>query len=68
MFSKICQGSFSLADIFHFHKYQVLAFSTVPTTSKEQQGSEKFTIWKGLIVKWQSFQVSGKIMYVHISC
>ena len=42
----------SSADIFHFHKYQVLAFVIVLSTPKKEQGSGKFKIWKVLIVKW----------------
>ena len=51
---------FSLADIVQLHKYQVLLFLNVPTTSKRQQGSGKFRIWKVLIVKRRSFQFSTK--------
>ena len=60
VFSKICQKSFSLADIVQLQKYQVFAFINVPTTRKRQQGSGKFRIWKFLIVKWWSFQFSAK--------
>ena len=56
----IYQKSFSLADIFPFHKYQVIAFFNVLATSKRQQSSGKFRIWKVLIVKWPSFQFSAK--------
>ena len=59
-FSKICQKSFSLVDIFQLRKYQVLAFINVPTTHKRQQGSFIFRIWRVLIVKWQSFQFSTR--------
>ena len=52
IFRKICQKSMSSADIFHFHKYQVLAFVIVISTPKKEQGSGKFKIWKVLIVKW----------------
>ena len=60
VFSKVCQKSFSLADIVKFHKYQVLAFVNVSTTRKRKQGSGKFMIWKVLIVKWRSFQFPTK--------
>ena len=49
-----------MADIVQLHKYQVLLFLNVPTTSKRQQGSGKFRIWKVLIVKRRSFQFSTK--------
>ena len=49
-FSKICQKSFLLADIFQVYKYQILAVINVPPTRKKQQGSGKFRICKVLIV------------------
>ena len=52
IFRKICQKCMSLADIFHLHKYQVLAFIIVLSALKKQQGSGKFKVWKVLIVKW----------------
>ena len=50
-FSKICQKSISLADIFKLHKCQVFAFINVSTTIKWQQRSGKFRIWKVLLVE-----------------
>ena len=45
-FSKICQKSFSLADIFQLHKCQVLAFINVPAKKDNKAmanlGFEKF--------------------------
>ena len=58
IFSKISPKFFSLTDIFQLHKYHVLSLINVPITRKKQQGSVKFRIWKGLVVKWRSFQYS----------
>ena len=58
--SKICQNSFSLADIFQLHKYQVLALINVPAIRKRKQGSGKLRVWKVLVVKWRSLQFSSK--------
>ena len=46
--------------IFLTSQISVLAFTYVPMTSKRQQGSGKFPIWKIFIVKWRSFHFSNK--------
>ena len=60
IFSRICQKSISLANIFQLCKYQVLAFINIPTTSKIKQSSAKFRIWKFLIVKLWPFKFLTK--------
>ena len=59
-YSKICQNPCHWLIIFNFNKYQVLAFINVTITRKRQQGSNKFRIWKVLIVKWRPFQLLSK--------
>ena len=57
IFSKLCQRTFSLADIFQIHIY---AFIAMPNTRKRQQPSSKFRIWKNFECKIASFQFSKK--------
>ena len=44
-----------------FFKYQVFAFINVSTTSKWQQRSDKFRMWKVLLVKHNTYYIFQNI-------
>ena len=58
IFSKICQKSISLADIFQLLKYQAFAFINVLNARKRQQSTGKFRLQKLLLLRFRYAQFS----------